>query len=344
MSERGYAGSTLNLARAWDAFWFRPISARPLGVYRIVMGVLTLCFLGFLWVDLDHWLTDAGLMVGDEARWIAGPLRPSPLQWVQDPVSVRLFMAATAVVATLFTLGWRTRVMSVLLYLGVLSIHHRNIPTNCGPDNLLVAMLFYLMLAPSGAAYSLDAQRDRRRRRLKGEPPAEPMIAPWAVRLLQLQLSLIYLNTAVYKCNGSTWLGGTALHFVLHNPEVGRLDLSALGQYPLLINVLTLGGVFVEFALAFLLWNRATRAATAWLGVMLHAGILPLVNVPLFGELMTAAYLVFLDADQLDALLRALNPTRWVGRRRSSDDPSALVSPVPESGSGSEPAAVALGI
>ena len=37
---------------------------------------------------------------------------------------------------------------------------------------------------------------------------------------------------------------------------------------------------------------------------MLHAGILPLVNVPLFGEQMTALYLLFLAPDELDRLAR----------------------------------------
>lgn len=298
---------SLGLIRAWNVFWFRPVSARPLGAFRVVIGVLALCHLGFLGVDLDHWLTDAGLLVGDEAREMAGPFRPSPLQWVQDPTTVRAAVAATAGAAVLFTVGWHTRVASVLLYLGLLSIHHRNIPTNCGPDNLLLIMVFYLMLGPSGAACSLDARRRARRR----GTPAEPVILPWAQRLIQLQLCMIYFDTAVLKCNGSTWLGGTALHYVLTNPEVGRFDLSALCRYPLVLNLLGHAALAVEFALAFLLWFRPTRRYVALLGCALHFGVLFVVNVPLFGELMVASYLTFLDPDELAGLLRAVNPLCW---------------------------------
>lgn len=302
---------TLNPLRAWNAFWFAPVSARPLGAFRVLVGALALCHLGLLSFDLDHWLTDRGLMAGADAREVAGPFRPSVLQWVQDPASVRTFVAATAVAGVLFTVGWRTRVMGVLLYFGLLSIHHRNISTNCGPDNLLLIMVFYLMLGPSGAAYSLDARRAARRR----GTAAEPLILPWAQRLIQLQLSLIYFDTAVLKCNGATWLGGTAMHFVLNNPEVGRFDLSALCQYPLLINLLTHAALAVEFSLAFLLWFRPTRAWAAVAGVMLHVGVLFTVNVPLFGELMTASYLTFLTPGELDTLLRAVNPVRRFRRR-----------------------------
>jgi hypothetical protein len=300
----------MNPVRAWNTFWFRPTSARPLGAFRVVVGVLVLTHLALLSVDLDYWLTDRGLLVGDEARAMGGPLRLSPLQWVQDPVSVRVFVAATAAAAVLFTVGWRTRVTGVLLYLLLLSIHHRNIPTNCGPDNLLLAMVFYLMLGPSGAAYSLDARRATRRRGTL----AEPLILPWAQRLIQLQLCTIYLNTALIKCNGSAWLGGTALHYVLNNPEVGRFNLSALSAYPIPLNVLTHAALFTEFALSFLLWFRPTRRWVALAGLGLHGGVLFLVNVPLFGELMTACYLTFLDPDELDAVLRAVNPLRWLRR------------------------------
>jgi MFS family permease len=33
----------MNPIRAWNAFWFGPISARPLGAFRIVFGLIALC-------------------------------------------------------------------------------------------------------------------------------------------------------------------------------------------------------------------------------------------------------------------------------------------------------------
>src|SRR5262245_1040735 len=166
----------MNPVRAWNRFWFGPISARPLGLYRILFGLIVLCHLGLLTVELDHWYTDAGLLRGDEARRAAGPLRFSVLQWIQDPVSVRLAFGVVALVAVGFIVGWRTRLMSVLLYLGMMSIYHRNISTNCGPDMIMMIMCFFFMLSPCGAAYSLDARRLARRRGTL----AEPLIIPWA--------------------------------------------------------------------------------------------------------------------------------------------------------------------
>ncbi len=293
--------------RAWNAFWFQPVSARPLGVFRILIGVLTLAHLAMIAVDLDYWLTDQGILTGTEARELAGPLRFSPLQYVQDPVSVSVFVAATAGVAALFTLGWRTRLMSILLYGGMLSIHHRNIPTNCGPDNLLIIFLFCLMLSPCGAAYSLDARRLARRR----GTVAEPIIIPWAQRLIQWQMALIYFNTAILKCHGSTWLDGTSLHYILNNPEVIRFPLTGLSRFPVLLNMLSSSALILELSLPFLIWFRPTRGWVIAGGLAMHGGIMLMINVPLFGELTTACYLLFLTPEEFAALTRIVNPWRW---------------------------------
>jgi len=43
-------------------------------------------------------------------------------------------------------------------------------------------------------------------------------------------------------------------------------------------------------------------------------GIRPILNVPGFGEVMIATYLTFLAPDELDAILRVLDPRLWLAR------------------------------
>jgi hypothetical protein len=292
--------------RHWNSFWFGRVSARPLGAFRILVGLIVLAHIGLIALDMTPWLTDAGYLRGSEARELAGPLRLSPLQWLQDPTSVRLFLAATAVAAVAFTFGWRTRTASVLVYLGVLSMHHRMMVAASGADILLVCTLFYMVLSPCGAAYSLDARREARRR----GTIAEPLIVPWAQRLIQFQVCILYFMTAVLKCNGSTWPGGTAIYYVMHNPDFSRWTLG-LAESPVVLNVLTHAALLIEFGLAFLLWFKAARPYAIAVGVALHVGIFVGVNIPLFEELMVASYLTFLTRSEFDTLLRCLNPLRW---------------------------------
>jgi Vitamin K-dependent gamma-carboxylase len=300
----------MNPIKDINRFLFGPISARPLGVFRIVFGVLILIYLALMSVEFDHWYTAAGLLQGTEAQEAAGPLRFSPLQYVNDPRIAHVFFAFTVMVAVAFTLGWRTRIMGILLYLCILSLYHRNVGGNGGPDAVPAILTFYMMLCPCGAACSLDEVRAARKR----GTAAEPLIVPWALRLLQMQICLIYFQSCVIKCQGPLWLNGTTVHYILFLREFRVFDMEWLAQYPLLINAMTHGAIMIEFSLAFWLWFRPTRRWAILGGVLLHMGIRPVLNVPGFGEVMIATYLTFLAPDELDAVLRFLDPRPRLAR------------------------------
>lgn len=89
---------------------------------------------------------------------------------------------------------------------------------------------FYLVLAPSGAALSVD-----RWRRAKDRFWEFPQRAPWALRLIQVQISVVYLSTVWSKVQGTTWNDGTAVSYALRMDAVvltvrDRLSHSRLGR------------------------------------------------------------------------------------------------------------------
>ncbi len=310
----------MNLIKSWNHLFFGPISARPLGAFRIVYGVLMLIYLSVMTVEFDLWYTGAGILQGTESREAAGPLRFSPLQFTDSPTIARAVWVCTAAAALGLTLGWRTRVMSVLFYLGMLTLYHRNVLANGGPDAVPLLLSFYMMFCPSGAAYSLDSLRAARKR----GTVAEPMIVPWGMRLLQMQLCLIYFQSCCIKCQGATWLNGTTVHYVLFNREFGMFNLEWLAQYPLLVNLMTHSALLLEFTLAFWLWFRPTRRYVILGGILLHLGIRPVLNIPGFGETMIATYLTFLAPDELQSFLRWLDPRAAIGRVASLFSPANL--------------------
>ncbi|MFI1029393.1 HTTM domain-containing protein [Streptomyces sp. NPDC020951] len=61
-------------------------------------------------------------------------------------------------------LGWRTRTMSVLFMVGVLSLQNRSVFMGDGGDNVLHLMSIYLVFMRCGQVWSLDARRARRER------------------------------------------------------------------------------------------------------------------------------------------------------------------------------------
>ena len=327
--------NSFKLVRAWNSFWFAPVSARPLGAFRIALGTLALVSI-LLWLrDPIPWLTDAGIMRGQEPRQIAGVLRPSVLQWVQDPLSVRVFLWSLAAVAFAFTIGWRTRVMSILLYLGTLCIHHRVVFATTGADCLLMNLLFCAMLSPCGASFSLDSLR---RRRKTGED-VDALIAPWGQRLIQIQISVLYFATASFKDRGLSWLDGTAIHYPLNNEEVRRYTFG-LDHAPIeLLNIFTHTVLYLEFALAFLLWVRAARPAMMIFGCFLHLGMILTINAPLFSELVLAGYFAFMTPADLSRIFGGM---RVFSRPRAESPPKGVRFDPPEPAlRGNHPALVA---
>ncbi|MFE5892205.1 HTTM domain-containing protein [Streptomyces sp. NPDC056462] len=87
--------------------------------------------------------------------------------------------------SVLLLLGWRTRTMSVLFMVGVLSLQNRSIFMGDGGDNVLHLMCVYLVFTRCGQVWSLDERRARRAGEAlaRGERVGQDRIGPllWSV-------------------------------------------------------------------------------------------------------------------------------------------------------------------
>ncbi|MGW1745255.1 HTTM domain-containing protein [Streptomyces sp. NPDC002092] len=114
------------------------------------------------------------------------------------------FVYVLAVLSSvLLLLGWRTRTMSVLFMIGVLSLQNRSVFMGDGGDNVLHLMSVYLVFTRCGQVWSLDARRAERARRARarGEQVSDRVgPALWAV----LGCALIAV-TAGGRFDGADW-------------------------------------------------------------------------------------------------------------------------------------------
>ena len=131
--------------------------------------------------------------------------------------------------ALLLTAGVWTRLSSVAVFLCLTSIDQRNLFILHGGDTFLRIAGFFLMFAPAGAAFSVD-RLIRVRRGLEGAQ-IQPR-APWAQRMIQLELALLYLTAFWWKMKGHTWINGTALYYVLHLRSIARFPVPQWIQSP----------------------------------------------------------------------------------------------------------------
>ncbi|MGW4429287.1 HTTM domain-containing protein [Streptomyces tendae] len=84
------------------------------------------------------------------------------LMWSDGRAWFEIVYALAVLSSVLLLLGWRTRTMSVLFMVGVLSLQNRSVFMGDGGDNVIHLMSIYLILTRCGQVWSLDARRARR--------------------------------------------------------------------------------------------------------------------------------------------------------------------------------------
>ncbi|MFD7294271.1 HTTM domain-containing protein [Streptomyces sp. NPDC059897] len=86
----------------------------------------------------------------------------SALMWSDGQGWFELVYIVAVVSSALLMLGWRTRTMSVVFMIGVLSLQNRSVFIGDGGDNVIHLMSIYLVFTRCGQVWSLDARRARR--------------------------------------------------------------------------------------------------------------------------------------------------------------------------------------
>jgi hypothetical protein len=153
------------------------VTEAPLAPYQtaVIRIGFSATWLLFLLRELPHrqelygpdgpWNWELGRqLTGDNGAFTA-------LLWFRGQFWFETVYALAALSALLLMLGWRTRTMSVLFMVGVLSLQNRSVFVGDGGDNVLHVMSLYLVFTRCGQVWSLDARRAGRVRaaRARGE-------------------------------------------------------------------------------------------------------------------------------------------------------------------------------
>jgi hypothetical protein len=166
-----------------------------------------------------------------------------------------------------------------------------------------------------------------------------PRRAPWALRLAQIQISVIYISTVWEKAGGAGWRDGTAVSYAVRIDEVSRLPVpSFVTGSPLLTELATYGTLAAELAVGVLVWNRAALPWVLSLGVLLHLSIELTLAVGFFSIAIVTLYLAFLSPRRAEQVLRWARDRskRWRRRRPEQESVTEVepekrpVSEVPE--------------
>ncbi|MFD7321237.1 HTTM domain-containing protein [Streptomyces sp. NPDC059875] len=187
------------------------VTACALGPYQsaVIRIGFSLTWLLFLLRELPHrhqlygpdspWSWEMGRqLISDNSAFTA-------LMWSDSALWFEIVYVLAVLSAALLLLGWRTRAMSVVFMVGVLSLQNRSVFVGDGGDNVIHLAAIYLVLTRCGQVWSLDARRAAReaRRASEGLAPRRDVIGP----LLWVVLGgFLLAGTYFLGVTGSAWL------------------------------------------------------------------------------------------------------------------------------------------
>ncbi|MFE0425555.1 HTTM domain-containing protein [Streptomyces sp. NPDC058953] len=137
------------------------------------------------------------------------------LMWSDGRLWFEIVYAVSVLASLGLCLGWRTRTMSALFMVGVLSLQNRAIFVGDGGDNVIHIMALYLLVTRCGQVWSLDARRART------APDAPDRVGPvlWVVTGTALLLATVENRTGLFVLLvlWGMWVG-LALWWLVNRP------------------------------------------------------------------------------------------------------------------------------
>ncbi len=288
-----------------------------LGLLRVLLvTVFTTALLAHIGA-VGEYFSDDSMINGEYARK-AFHSRWSLFFYVQAPFAVRTIFAIGVVAHVCWILGYFTRFASLLAWALWVSLIGRNPNLYAFPDQLLMALVTWMMVVPAGRGLSLDAK-------MRGKHGTVPV---WCRRIFQLQFAVLYAKSVSMK-TGTTWSEGTAVFYTVSNAYNRHFDLGPLLALlnpwifrPATHLVAVWQSLFALFVggrwLREMYWPERKRldmrVVFLGYGLAFHMVIQILVYVVWFSALCILGYAAFLTPSEAR---RAVDRLRRVGRSRS---------------------------
>ena len=145
------------LRAAWDEFFFEPEPPLAIGLYRIFYGAIVCVDLWLLRPDWTSWYGERGVLPLSALAAASSETGVSLFQFLPaGDAAVQASFWVLLAAAVSLTAGFCTRASAVLVFTGLVSMHHRNPLPLDGGDTALRVLGFGLMFSHAGRAYSID--------------------------------------------------------------------------------------------------------------------------------------------------------------------------------------------
>ena len=219
--------------------------------------------------------------------------------------SAILLNSAFFLLTGLMCVGLWTRVssMGTAILLSIRFITHQ--PSQHHHTFLLIISTLFIVLTPCGRSYSLDRWLALRRALKSGVPSPPETGNLWGLRLIAIQLSMVYFWTAYAKLYWG-FLSGARMEFLVYNYYAGY-DYASIPGFSALCFIAAITTVILEFSLAFGLYIPKLRKYLMPVGIILHILFYVLLPIRTFTLTMILLYLAFIPAASIHRFIDSMH-------------------------------------
>ena len=286
------------------------VDTRSLAALRIALGIILLVDLCLRAGRLELFYTDAGVypMAAHEAAY-AGYAGTSLHAFSGELWFQQFLFVVAGAFAVAFLVGYRTRLVGLVSFVLLVSLHARNPAVLNGGDRLLRVLVVVALVTPLGERWSVDALR---------RGAGRERVASVGTVALLLQPVVVFTANAIEKHGGEEWYAGDGLEIAVHNDVMTTTLGAALADHAALLTLLNYGWVtlIAGSAVFLLIPVGRLRAASVAAYVSGFLGMGLTLSVGLFPLVLVAAVVAFLPGLVWDALSRRVPAT--VAERRPS--------------------------
>ena len=282
---------------AWERFWFAEIPPHCYALLRILFGMVAVVSLLQERELTLFWDVD-GLVPGMQDGI---GLKASLFAYGLGHVAGRALFFASLTVYGCMALGLWSTMAVFLSFLALTAQWYWNPLPLSGAHAVMQAIVLCLVWADCGSVWSVDSWLARRRRANGvSDSVIRYSIAP--LRLIRVQVALVYLSSGLWKLFNDQWRDGSAVHYVLNNNVYQRFRYQVPPALDWLTTLLTYGVLLWEISFALMVMYRPTRRIALLVGVMMHLGMLAAIEIGPFGYVMLASYVSFLEPERVPSL------------------------------------------
>ncbi len=269
------------------------IDTRSLAVFRIMLGLLIIGDVLARSRNFHFYYTDDGVVTQELAEWWTGEAF-SFFYYTSDPTIIGALFATHAFVAFLLIVGYKTRLVTILSFLFVISLDHHNPLVLSYADTLFRLLFFWAIFLPLGERWSVDAVHRSRDPRT--------VFVGLAGLFAMVQMIKMYFINGIHKFPSDLWQTGEGTPKVMGIDEMTYFLGDTLRQVPFLLEIggqlwfylllsspflLVLAGRWRLPFVALLMGGHASFAISVRIGAFAYvalAGLLLFVQTPFWED------------------------------------------------------------